>query len=118
MNLLELVTEFERRCASALRDGSTAQVAQVYKAVIEDLRRVNGVQAADRFLDSKEAAEILGVHPRTVARWCNTGKFLGAWKTSRKGEWRIPSAEVYRISDRSRDRTAPRPKLWKEGTDG
>ncbi len=118
MNLSELVVEFERRRADAVRHNSTAPVAGVYGAVLEDLRRLDGVQVAGRFLSSKEAADILGVHPRTIARWCNAGRFARARKTSDDtGDWRIPAAEIY-TEFGARHTPPSRPKLWTEDAVG
>lgn len=115
MNLPELLAEWERRRADAECVHASAPIAEVYNVVLEEARQIDGVPTR-HLMTTKEAAFVLSVSPRTVARRCKRGGFPGAVKTSGDdGEWRIPSDEVY-TANGQKQRTTPR--LWKEGNDG
>ena len=117
MKLPELVLEYERRRLEAQRHGSTAPLATIYGVVLDELRALDGIAFADRLVDTTEAAGILSVAPKTVARWAADGRFPGARKTSDEGEWRLPAREVYAEAGHGASlRTeATIPKLWTEG---
>ena len=110
MTLQELVLEFERRRAEAAQHGATAPIAAVYAIVLEELRRLDGTESVVRWMSTREAAAVLAVHTRTVARWCKDGRFPGATKTSDlTGRWRIPAGEVY---NQAGDHKKATPRLW------
>jgi len=111
MNLTELLAEFEHRKVVAEQHGSTAPVAAVYRAVIDELRGLDGQVTPSGWMDTEEAAGVLSMTPKTVRRWCTDGRFPGARKTSDHGEWRIPTKEVYGFSDEDGDRAVTL-KLW------
>src|SRR5207245_513051 len=46
VTLAEFLAPIERRAAEAEREGATAPVANVYRVVLDDLRAVDGVEAA------------------------------------------------------------------------
>ncbi|WP_456276383.1 MerR family transcriptional regulator [Bacillus sp. AK128] len=59
---------------------------------------------------STEVAEILGVSDQTIRRWCDQGKYLGAYQTP-GGHWRIPKKH-FRVSlDEARKRNVFEQKL-------
>ena len=95
VNLSELMTDFERRRIEADRHGATAPLATVYALVLEELRALDGGAIPDRMMGTAEAADVLALAPRTVARWSSQGRFEGARKTSAGGEWRLPARSVY-----------------------
>ena len=49
----------------------------------------------DRLYRLKEAAEILGVHPQTLQRWCREGKVR--FVKTPGGVRRIPKSEIERL---------------------
>lgn len=113
MTLADLVAEYGKRRLEAEQHGATAPLAKVYGLVLADLQALDGVATADRFVGTAEAARILNVAPKTVARWAADERFHGARKTSDGGEWLIPLRAVY--EDAGRDATARSiPRLWKE----
>lgn len=118
MKLAELVAEYERRRLEARRHGATAPLATIYGVVLDELRSVDGHASPDRMMDTGEAARVLSLAPKTVARWAAAGRFPGARKTSEGGEWRIPARAVYEAagSPPSRDAIAI-PRLWTEDSD-
>jgi Helix-turn-helix domain len=52
------------------------------------------------------AGLLLGVSPKTVARWCRDGRVPTAMRPNEDGQWRIPAAEVARrlLSENKGDR--------------
>lgn len=116
MKLAELMTRYEDRAREAASIGSTAPVERIYRQVVADLARVDGIETAGRWMDTTEAANVLSVSPKTIRRWCVEGKrFPNARKTSDDGEWRIPAIEVYGVVKGGAKTTVP--KLWR-ATDG
>lgn len=53
------------------------------------------------FYTVEQAAQMLGVHPRTVYRWCRTGKLADAVLKygSRKFGFRIPARSVVEVME-------------------
>ena len=48
-----------------------------------------------RPLSTAEAAEILKVNPRTIQRWCKTGRLPNAYKLGGKtAQWLIPPEDI------------------------
>ena len=94
MKLAELVLEYEGRRLEAERHGATAPSATVYGIVLDELRALDGIAVQDRMMDTAEAARVLSLAPKTVAKWAGEGRFSGAHKTSDAGEWRIPAQAV------------------------
>lgn len=113
MKLGELLTRYEARAREADALGSTAPVSRMYRAVIEELRQVDGIGAAGRWMDTAEAADALAVSTKTVRRWITDGRFPSARKTSEDGEWRIPALEVYAGAADGRREGTTTPKLWR-----
>ena len=77
MTLAEILAALERRAAEAEAIGATAPVANVYRAVLEDLRPMTdasgdkgarGVLSSDRLLTVGEAAALLGVSVKWLYR--------------------------------------------------
>jgi excisionase family DNA binding protein len=54
---------------------------------------INGIE---KLLDSREAAEILSVHPRTLQRWCDEGRFKCLWAGTRR---RFRGSEILKIAE-------------------
>ncbi len=112
MRLAEILDEYERRASEAAQVKASAPLADVYRAVIADLRTVStDTRPHDGLLSTGDAAKVLGVLPKTVAHWCEAGKLADAQKTSpgKGGRWLIPAVSVYRLGT-----PAPRaPRLWK-----
>lgn len=52
------------------------------------------MSAPSRFLSAREAAEVLGVSPATVASYCAEGLLPGARKLRAGSPWRIPASAV------------------------
>lgn len=117
MNLPELVEEYERRRAEAARHGARAPLAKIYGVVLEELRQLDGTARPDRRVTTGEAADLLGVSPKTVRRWLRDGRFPGAEKTTENGggEWRIPAREIYRAVGTEPDPGTGTPRLWSPG---
>ncbi|MCG1023851.1 helix-turn-helix domain-containing protein [Sutcliffiella horikoshii] len=61
--------------------------AKIYDRSI--LGRIAAESEKAEYVKSSEAAEIGGVSDQTIRRWCEKGKFPGAFKTD-GGHWRIP----------------------------
>ena len=53
----------------------------------------------ETLLKSDQAAAVLGVHVKTVLRWCRGGKLQGAYleNKSRKLGWRIPKQAIVEL---------------------
>ena len=117
MRLAELVIVYERRRLEAHRQRSQAPLEAVYGAVLEELRALDGFETPDRMMNTAEAAGVLAVAPKTVAKWAAEGRFPRAQKTSECGEWRIPAREVYGLAGHPTPHQAKRPRLWTEGSD-
>ena len=113
MNLSELLADFERRRDEAVRHNASAPLATVYSLILDELRAVDGEPIPDRMMSTSEAATVLALAPRTVARWASQGRFDGARKTSADGEWRLPAKSVYEQArgGNGRERTEI-PRLW------
>lgn len=96
MRVPQLINRYTRRKRQAEELDVLAPLASVYDAVLDDLRRLDGVDARPSPLTTSEAAEQLGVEPRTVAKWCRQGRLPNAYKTGEdgEGEWRIPPEDV------------------------
>ena len=111
MTVPELIRQYERLRLDADRVGSTASLARVYGTFLEELRSVGSIEGVERMMNTAEAANELGVEPKTVANWCADGRFPGAKKTSpRRGRWRIPSRDVYAFFGEKNGNGSP--KLW------
>lgn len=121
MTRADLMREWEARRLEAERHGATAPLARVYRIVLEELRALDSTPALDRLMTTLEAGRVLGVAPKTVAKWAVEGRFVGATKTSEGGEWRLPSRSVYELAGgqrRGENGATPIPKLWTEGDHG
>ncbi len=111
MTVPELIRQYERLRLDAERVGSTASLARVYAAFIEELRSAGNAGGSERMMSTTEAASELGVEPKTVATWCAEGRFPRAKKTSpKRGRWRIPSRDVYAFFGEKNGNGSPR--LW------
>lgn len=96
MRLRELKRKYTRRRREAEELDALVPLATICDAILDDLRRLDGVDASPAPLTTSEAAERLGVQSRTVARWCREDRLPNAYKTGEEGEgeWRIPPADV------------------------
>jgi excisionase family DNA binding protein len=63
--------------------------------------------AAEQYVTSSEAAELLGVQRQTVVNWCEQGLFAGAWRAAPGKPWHIPRASV----DAMRASTRPQKRV-------
>lgn len=52
------------------------------------------------FQTTGQAARRLGVSSKTVTRWCESGRILGAIRTE-GGHWRVPASYVERVEAKS-----------------
>lgn len=56
----------------------------------------------------RKAARMLNVHPRTITRWCEAGRFPGAFKVDPdldNSAWLIPLADIERkLSERKNNK--------------
>ena len=117
MRLSELIERYQRQKTEAEQIHATAPLGSMLGMVLEDLRSLDGIEVDDRMLTTSEAADLLGVARKTVAAWASNGRFPRARKTSKSGEWRISSREVYRLVGQQPEGRYTTPKLW-EPTDG
>lgn len=117
MKLGELVRKYRRRKREAAELDTLAPLASVYADVLEDLQRLDGVDTSPAPLTTSEAAERLGVEPRTVAKWCRDGRLPNAYKTGSDGdgEWRIPPASVDAGPNGSQAPTEDRVRFQRQG---
>ncbi len=97
MTLADLLRVLERRKADAERVQASAPLATVYAEMLDLLRQVDGTQRLTGYVNTREAARMLGVKPKTVTHWCEKGRFPGARKSGLNGGgiWLIPASEVY-----------------------
>lgn len=114
MTLAELISQYERRRLDAERYSASAPLAKVFSEVLHDLRQVDGMDGVDRMLTTDEAAELLGVARKTIAKWAADGRFPNAQKTSDGGEWRIPARDVYSALGRKSEPVGSIPRLWED----
>jgi hypothetical protein len=113
MKVAELVEKYERLRAEATELRTLAPLAKAFGIFLEDLRTLDGTETVDRAVTTAEAGAILGLSAKTVRRYCEAGRFAGAWKTSgQKGEWRIPVVEVYTIRGTPVNGHPKTPRLW------
>jgi excisionase family DNA binding protein len=61
-----------------------------------------------KFYSPSEVAKMLGVNPRTVARWCRFGKIKALRVFNR---WKIPESEVKRLLGQKSTENTERDKL-------
>jgi hypothetical protein len=101
VTLADLVRDLERRRAEAERVQATAPLATVYGEMLDLLRQVDGTERLTGYVNTHEAARMLGLAPKTVMNWCRQGRIIGAMKTSGSngGVWRVPVASIGRIND-------------------
>ncbi len=96
VTLDELVAKWETRVQSSL-PGTLVPVTAVSDEVLQDLRALEAVQPLGRGYSTEAAARILGVSAKTVAQWCQAGRFPAASKTgnARGGKWVIPATTLH-----------------------
>lgn len=102
MTVEELIERYERQRRHAEAVESRVPEARLLEVVLEDLRELDGVEAGPRWFTTEEAADRLGLAPKTVADWCRRSrdpedpfdKLPNARKTSEGGEWRIPASDL------------------------
>ena len=87
----ELLEKYNRLAA----DTPIEWLAAVYKAVLADLRVLER-EGAPVSYNTNDAARACGVAPKTIAHWCEAGRFPQAFKTSegRGGQWVIPAGDI------------------------
>ena len=109
MTVPELIRQYERLQLDADRVGATASLARVCGTFLEELRSVGTAPASERMLSTSEAADALGVEPKTIANWAADGRFPGAKKTSpKRGRWRIPSRDVHAFFGEKNGSSSPK----------
>lgn len=62
-------------------------------AAIEELRSLLDTAQAERMLKADEAADLLGVHPKTLTRAAGAGRVRGAQRVGARG-WRFKASEL------------------------
>ncbi len=77
MTRAELVAKYERLAT----DTPVPWLADVYKAVLGDLRTLEREGARVSY-NTTEAARACGVTAKTIAHWCELGRFPNGFKTS------------------------------------
>ena len=53
-----------------------------------------GLEKENKYIGTKEAAELLGFSQSTVSRLCREGKIKGAEQDAKGSPWRIPLESV------------------------
>ncbi len=95
MTLAELEERLQRRIVEADEMNSEARVGDVLRVVLSELTELDVSSVPGHMLDTRQAASVLGVKPKTIANWAAEGRFQGAEKTSgKKGKWIIPAEAV------------------------
>ncbi len=91
MTRAELVAKYERLGT----DTPVPWLADVYKAVLADLRTLERDGARVSY-NTAEAARACGVTAKTIAHWCELGRFPNGFKTSpgKGGQWVVPAGDV------------------------
>ena len=91
MTRAELVAKYERLAT----DTPVSWLAEIYKAVMIDLRTLEREGALVSY-NTAEAARACGVTAKTIAHWCELGRFPNAFKTSqgKGGQWVVPAGDV------------------------
>ncbi len=91
MTRAELVAKYERLAT----DTPVSWLAEIYKAVLADLRTLER-EGAPVSYNTAEAARACGVTPKTLAHWCELGRLPNAFKTSpgKGGQWVVPAGDV------------------------
>ena len=117
MMLSELLADLERRRLEARRLQTSAPLETVYANLIDQLKDLEGVPT-DGMVGLATAAGLLGVSTKTLAKRCNQGVYPGAQKTSERGHWRIPLAELANpatlpVTEPSSVATADGVRLWR-----
>lgn len=106
------MARYEERAQVARIQQSTAPVSAIYRAVLDELAAIDGIDTAGRWVTSSEAGDIRGVSAKTIRKWCADGRFSSARKTSgERGDWRIPTHEVY--EEQRRTEVVSTPRLWR-----
>lgn len=85
--------------AQALRHaGLVAEVDHIVESVAwwRATRRVPAPRTPSE-LTVEQAAEMLGVHPRTIRRWVVSGRLDGAQPSGTRGHHRVTAASVRRL---------------------
>lgn len=115
VTLADLMRDLDRKRRDAETVGATAPLANVYGAMLEQLRAVDGVPAFEPRVSTTEAAAIEGVSRATIAKWCADGRYPRAEKTSEAGEWRIPLSDLRTPAPRRQGGRGPQtPTLLEE----
>ena len=70
-------------------------LVELYEAVVVDLRTLEREGARVSY-NTAEAARACGVTAKTIAHWCELGRFPNGFKTSpgKGGQWVIPASDV------------------------
>ena len=91
MTHAELVAKYERLAT----DTPMSWLVELYKAVVADLRTLER-EGAPVSYNTAEAARACGVTAKTIAHWCELGRFPNGFKTSqgKGGQWVIPAGDV------------------------
>ncbi len=109
----ELIRDYERRLQDAKRFGTHAPLDKAISAFLDDLRALDGLAPPAALMDTAQAAQILNISPKTVRKWCMKGRFPGARQTNgQRGEWRIPSSDVFAEAGNPPPKRPRSPKLW------
>jgi excisionase family DNA binding protein len=73
---------------SKIKDSVSDEISKIYEPA--EIYRLDTTEYTNRdYATTSEAAEIGGVSDQTIRRWCEKGKFPGAYQTE-GGHWRIP----------------------------
>ena len=91
MTRTELISKYTRLAT----DTPMSWLVELYEAVLADLRTLEQ-EGAPVSYNTAEAARACGVTAKTIAHWCELGRFSNAFKTSqgKGGQWVIPAGDV------------------------
>ena len=103
MTIAEMIRQYQARLADAERVGATAPLASVYALVLDDLRALAPTVEGSRMLTAAQAAQRLGLRPKTITNWAGLGRLPGAVNSSSEGGvWLVPSSALPHVPRRPR----------------
>lgn len=89
---------------SKIKDSVSDEISKIYEPA--EIYRLDTKEYTNRdYATTSEAAELGGVSDQTIRRWCEKGKFPGAYQTE-GGHWRIPQ-KLFKVTlQQARDANA------------
>lgn len=100
MKVGRLIDKYRRLRDVAREFDARVSLERFCDKVLGDLDQLPREPGIDRRVTTDEVAEIEGVSPETVARWCREGRYPNAERTNGDaGRWTIPIHDIARDSD-------------------